>query len=468
MYAPLDPTADAEKTEVLASDAISNWLQTYTYSDIGNLTNKSDVGNYTYGNTGYANPHAATTINGTTYSYDNAGNLTSAGSAAYAWDYANRLTDTNANGTTTHYLYDQSGQRVRQDVNTGTGTTTTTYWNKLYETRGATTTLYLFLPNGELLGTIEGNGTATSTFITHTDHLGGTNVVTDKNGNQTQLATYYPYGTKRNNELPANFRESRLFIGQYDDLATSLSYLNARYYDATRGQFLSEDPVFNRDPNKQQLIDPQSFNSYSYALNNPLKYSDPNGENPIFVAILLRLVSALQTLSRILSTPTALTAISTTAAITNPTTVHAPTQTTNLSIPTAMSTPQVIFGVAEMVGGGGAAKSTVNVIEKKGWQLGDDVYKNTAKGKFPSWSTVRARFWKNESSKSDAVEEYGGDNVERIQKGLAPQRYNSDKGGMESKELSHEPIPAREGGTEFVPKWPQEHAEYDPFRRPGY
>jgi RHS repeat-associated protein len=35
-----------------------------------------------------------------------------------------------------------------------------------------------------------------------------------------------------------------IYIGQYADDATSLSYLNARYYSPTQGQFLSEDPVF--------------------------------------------------------------------------------------------------------------------------------------------------------------------------------------------------------------------------------
>lgn len=43
-----------------------------------------------------------------------------------------------------------------------------------------------------------------------------------------------------------------------------------------------------------------------------------------------------------------------------------------------------------------------------------------------------------------------------------------DKGGMESMELSHEPVPDRDGGTEVVPQWPQEHAAVDPYRYPGY
>src|SRR5262245_24600377 len=51
--------------------------------------------------------------------------------------------------------------------------------------------------------------------------------------------------------------------------------LNARYYDASRGQFISQDPVFWSK--KQNLSDPQSFNTYSYASNNPISKSDPSG-----------------------------------------------------------------------------------------------------------------------------------------------------------------------------------------------
>jgi RHS repeat-associated protein len=53
----------------------------------------------------------------------------------------------------------------------------------------------------------------------------------------------------------------RIFIGQFSD-DSGLSYLNARYYSSDRGQFISQDPMFW---GKQNLTNPQSFNSYSYA-----------------------------------------------------------------------------------------------------------------------------------------------------------------------------------------------------------
>ena len=36
--------------------------------------------------------------------------------------------------------------------------------------------------------------------------------------------------------------------------------------------------------------------------------------------------------------------------------------------------------------------------------------------------------------------------------------------GLESMERSHEPIPKRDGGTETLPKWPDEHAAVDDQR----
>jgi len=45
-----------------------------------------------------------------------------------------------------------------------------------------------------------------------------------------------------------------------------------------------------------------------------------------------------------------------------------------------------------------------------------------------------------------------------------PQQPNPRTGELETMELSHEPIPLREGGTRVVPRWPEEHAAVDPHR----
>jgi RHS repeat-associated protein len=60
-----------------------------------------------------------------------------------------------------------------------------------------------------------------------------------------------------------------------------LDYLNARYYESTRGQFISQDPVFweiglSQD-GKNALSNPQALNSYGYANDNPISSKDPTG-----------------------------------------------------------------------------------------------------------------------------------------------------------------------------------------------
>jgi hypothetical protein len=74
----------------------------------------------------------------------------------------------------------------------------------------------------------------------------------------------------------------------------------------------------------------------------------------------------------------------------------------------------------------------------------------------------------NEAMNSESSSKYGAETVNRMQAGKAPRRFNADKVGVESMELSHEPVPAREGGRNVVPRWPQDHAAIDPFHRPRY
>ncbi len=97
----------------------------------------------------------------------------------------------------------------------------------------------------------------------------------------TQLLDYHGYGNSRLTSGTATAKKT--FIGQYADTETSLSYLNARYYDPARGQFLSEDSVFlgmgtDAKMLNQLLTDPQLQNSYSYARDNPITLKDADGK----------------------------------------------------------------------------------------------------------------------------------------------------------------------------------------------
>jgi RHS repeat-associated protein len=96
-----------------------------------------------------------------------------------------------------------------------------------------------------------------------------------------QLFDYYPYGATRVSSTTYPTNQKRQYIGQFSDAQTNLDYLISRYYDSARGQFVSEDPVFWGNPKDQDLLNPQSLNSYSYAEDNPITKKDPTGKSTL-------------------------------------------------------------------------------------------------------------------------------------------------------------------------------------------
>src|SRR5262249_14933073 len=71
---------------------------------------------------------------------------------------------------------------------------------------------------------------------------------------------------------------------------TGLDYFLARYHSNVQGRFTSPDPyniIFEKEKGRNErerqqffigyISQPQNWNKYVYTLNNPLKYSDPDG-----------------------------------------------------------------------------------------------------------------------------------------------------------------------------------------------
>ena len=67
------------------------------------------------------------------------------------------------------------------------------------------------------------------------------------------------------------------YTGHKFDTDLGLSYMQARYYDPVIGRFYSNDPVdaVSHLSNEEGI---KGFNRYSYAVNNPYKYTDPDGK----------------------------------------------------------------------------------------------------------------------------------------------------------------------------------------------
>ena len=107
-------------------------------------------------------------------------------------------------------------------------------------------------------------------------------------GDTVERLSYDPWDRRRNTtnfaQTQTVFTFDRGFTGHehYDNL--KIINANARLYDPVIGRFFSPDP-FVQAPDFTQ-----NYNRYSYCLNNPVMYSDPDGE---FVGAVLGFVSDL-------------------------------------------------------------------------------------------------------------------------------------------------------------------------------
>lgn len=86
-------------------------------------------------------------------------------------------------------------------------------------------------------------------------------------GTVTRIERYTPYSEPADMQLDVGPG----FTGHATDVATGLTYMQQRYYDADIGRFISPDPV---GPEEGFI---RHFNRYNYALNNPVRYTDPDG-----------------------------------------------------------------------------------------------------------------------------------------------------------------------------------------------
>ena len=104
----------------------------------------------------------------------------------------------------------------------------------------------------------------------HADGLGSVRVVTNAGGQAFERRDYLPFGEDWS--PPAN-PQPRAFTGKERDGETGLDYFDARYYGSRIARFTSVDPL--QVP--AAFRDPQQWNRYSYARNNPLRFLDPTG-----------------------------------------------------------------------------------------------------------------------------------------------------------------------------------------------
>ena len=106
-------------------------------------------------------------------------------------------------------------------------------------------------------------------------------------------------------------------------------------------------------------------------------------------------------------------------------------------------------------------KSSGNSAKPKGWKVGDPIDNLTKAGNEPSWSTVKARYWKNKAYYY--ADDYLESDLIRMQKGLAPKhpKYNVS---MELHHIGGRNITNPHNIENLQEVWPWEHDLIDEFR----
>jgi RHS repeat-associated protein len=117
-------------------------------------------------------------------------------------------------------------------------------------------------------------------YYYHNDPAGTPLAMTDASGTVVWRGDYKPFGEEY--QITGFPENDKKFVGKEKDEETGLYYFGARYMESKIGRFIAPDPVGAVDPSngkvsKKVISNPQGQNNYSYALNNPYRYVDPNG-----------------------------------------------------------------------------------------------------------------------------------------------------------------------------------------------
>jgi RHS repeat-associated protein len=315
----------------------------FDYDPIGNLKKKSGV-DFSYNPVGCPNARRCISgTRGTTFVFlavhDAAGRRISLSEDrdgdglrtewSYLYDMQGRLRAVLRGGAQVLSMkYNYRGDRTQKTFfhapGSSTSPTTTTYsLDREFEIRVSSTspgqqaeTIYLVGPDGmqfathTLGGTLAGqptraavsaarshplsgttsHGVPAGIWINLSNHLGSTSVVLDIGVGEVTRYLTTPHGevlrTSTFGSLGFDI-STRKFTGQEHDIESTLTYFGARYYDELTGRFTTADSVIPGG-----MYNPQGFNRYAYAYNNPVKYVDPSGRAPVLLVVVAVLEAA--------------------------------------------------------------------------------------------------------------------------------------------------------------------------------
>jgi RHS repeat-associated protein len=193
------------------------------------------------------------------------------------------------------YTYGDDYERIQSVLKQGTTTLYTRYYFGAgfeKEVKGGVTRYIQYIESPAGLAAIVVSSGGSHTFhYTYTDHLGSIVTATSSAGVIEAQQSFDAWGRRRVHTSWALLAPTYTVPGIQDWLYRGytghehldqfgLINMNGRLYDPVLGRLLSPDNYV------QNQFGTQDYNRYSYAKNNPLLYTDPDGNNPIIGAII--------------------------------------------------------------------------------------------------------------------------------------------------------------------------------------
>ena len=265
-------TAD-DLARINKGDCGTIWGQTFSYDAFGNISKTKIAGSgATSFNPTYQSSPSITnriaSVGGTNASYDANGNSLNDTFRSFTWDAENRPVTIASVSLT----YDALGRMVEQSVSSSTNT------EIVYAPLGGKLSLMNGLSLVKAFAPLTGGATAVYTsasgpaYYRHTDHLGSSRFASTPSQTLYSDTAYSPFGEP----YASSGAIDNSFTGQNQDTLAGLYDFLYREHDPNQGRWTRPDPAGLAAVN---ITNPQSWNRYSYVLNNPLNLVDPYGMN---------------------------------------------------------------------------------------------------------------------------------------------------------------------------------------------
>jgi RHS repeat-associated protein len=249
-----------------------------TYGGDGNITSKTDVGQTINYGENTAGPHALTSVEGPTSAYKPYPQI-----ITYTdFNKVKSIIDTIALDTTLslEIKYSLLNKRVKSILKENDVIKTIKYYSNQFEIDSTSDGLkkynYILSPTGLAAVFVQQGSGNDTMYYTIQDNLGSICAIVNEATDSINYFSYSSWGHPRHagnwtEDLKGLLFADRGFSGHEHLMDFDLINMNGRIYDPVVSRFLSPDLLI------QSANNLNSYNRYSYVLNNPLIFNDPSG-----------------------------------------------------------------------------------------------------------------------------------------------------------------------------------------------